>query len=58
MNETRQSWRGVERIVETDEHVFIYTSSVMAHVIPKLTATGDVPAFVEQAIQFWERSEV
>jgi hypothetical protein len=30
VNETRQSWHGVERIAETDERAFIYVSSMMA----------------------------
>lgn len=54
VNETRQSWQGVERIVETDEHVFIYVSSLMGHVIPKRSVvSGDVDGFIEKAKQFW-----
>lgn len=52
--ETRQSWQGVERIVETQSHVFIYMSSMAAYVIPKESvAAGDPYQFVESAKQFW-----
>lgn len=54
VNETRQSWRGVERIAETDEHAFIYISSMAAHVIPKHSMTvGDPDAFIDRAKELW-----
>ena len=54
VNETRQSWHGVERIAETDEHAFIYISSVMAHIIPKQSVTaGDPDTFIARAKQLW-----
>jgi hypothetical protein len=54
VNETRQSWNGVERIAETDERAFIYVSSMMAHVIPKKSlSAGDPDAFIARAKQLW-----
>jgi len=54
VNESRQSWQGVERIAETDTHAFIYVSSIMAHVIPKQSVTdGDPGAFIARAKQLW-----
>ena len=54
VNETRCLWHGVERIVETDEYVFIYISSLMAHVVPKRTpVTGDIDNFVARAKKLW-----
>ncbi len=51
-NETRNSWRGVERIAETEKHAFIYVSSMAAHVIPKRSVSeGDPEAFIERAQQ-------
>lgn len=47
VNASRQAWKAIERIVETDEYVFIYLSAVSAHVIPKPAVTsGDLAAFV------------
>ena len=57
VNESRLSWQGVERIAETDEHAFIYISSMMAHVIPKQSVTsGDVEAFMAKAKQLWHEA--
>ena len=54
VNETRQLWQGVEKIVETNEYAFIYISSMLAHVIPKLSITaGDPEAFIARAKQLW-----
>ena len=54
-NETRQSWRGVERIGETDDYAFIYISAIMAHVIPRQTViAGDPDAFIARAKQLWQ----
>jgi hypothetical protein len=35
VGESRTSWDGIERIEENDKYFFLYTSAVMAHVIPK-----------------------
>lgn len=33
--ESKINWSGVEKIIETEGHFFIYISSVMAYIIPK-----------------------
>lgn len=33
--ESRINWSGVEKVVETEKHFFIYFSSIMAYIIPK-----------------------
>lgn len=59
VGEARQSWRAVERIEESDDHAFIYVSSMMAHVIPKRAVeTGDVQAFLSQAKEWWRAANV
>jgi hypothetical protein len=35
VGESRTSWAGVDRIEQNPEYIFIYTSAVGAHVIPK-----------------------
>lgn len=59
VGEARHAWRAVERIEESDDHVFIYVSSMMAHVIPKRAVkTGDVQAFLSQAKEWWQASNL
>ncbi len=54
VNETRHSWQGIEKIAETESHAFLYTSSFMAHVIPKQSiSTGDAVQFIADAKQLW-----
>ena len=54
VNETRHSWQGVERIAESDRHVFIYFSAMMAYIIPKESVTsGDPDQFIARAQQLW-----
>lgn len=54
MNESRTAWRGVDRIVETEDYAFIYISAIMAHVIPKhATTTDDPTAFIARARAWW-----
>lgn len=41
------AWSVVRRLDETDTHVFVYVSSIEAHVIPKNRVTsGDLSAFI------------
>ena len=35
--ESKVSWSGVEKVGDTESHIFIYTSSIMAYIIPKRT---------------------
>jgi hypothetical protein len=40
-------WATIEKIEETDEHLFIYTGSMTAHVIPKSRVEGDLDLFTK-----------
>ncbi len=54
ISESKTSWSAVEKIVETEQHVFIYTSAVAALVVPQ-RAFPDESAyreFVETARRF------
>ena len=42
------NWAGIERLSETDDYLFIYTGSIMAHVIPKKRVEGDIEVFIEK----------
>lgn len=54
VSETRQSWRGVERIDETETHAFFFVSPLMAYIIPKQSIiTGDPVTFIATAKTFW-----
>jgi hypothetical protein len=35
VNQTRTSWSGVDRVEQEQEYIFIYTSPMSAHLIPK-----------------------
>jgi hypothetical protein len=35
VGESRVSWEAVERVEETERHIFLYVTSTSAHVIPK-----------------------
>jgi len=52
VGESRTSWEGVERIDQSDEYVFLYIGSVMAHVIPKRAFVGD-----HEATRFYEQAQ-
>ena len=50
VNESHTSWRGIQKIAETDEYGFIFLSAAIAHVIPKKrTVEGDPDAFIGRA---------
>ena len=50
VNESHTSWRGIQRIAETDEYGFICLSATTAHVIPKKRIVeGDPDAFIRRA---------
>lgn len=51
VGEQRVIWRGVERVEETGEHIFIYTAPATAHVIPKwaFATEGEAKEFFEAA---------
>lgn len=35
--ESKINWSGVEKVIETEKHIFIYISSISAYIIPKST---------------------
>ena len=48
--ETMRSWNGVEKLVVTDEHAFIYTSAIEAFVLPRRAFKNEerFQAFVDE----------
>ena len=56
---TQTKWFGVERVVVTDDHAFIYLSAISASVIPKRAFPGDADfnRFVEQARRFLDQAK-
>jgi YcxB-like protein len=47
--EQHSSWEAIERVGSSDNHAFIYTGPLMAHVIPKASVTdGDFDEFVDE----------
>lgn len=54
MTESRHAWQAIERVDETAEYGFIYTSAVTAHMIPKrFVMEGDGTQFVAEAKRIW-----
>jgi YcxB-like protein len=52
VGESRTSWAGIDRIEQNDDYIFIYTSPVAAHLIPKRVFVGSqAQEFYEQAIR-------
>jgi hypothetical protein len=52
VNESRHAWSAINRIEETDEHAFLYISSLQAHVIPtREVISGDVDQFIQRSRQ-------
>jgi hypothetical protein len=56
VGESRVSWAGVDRIEQNPEYIFIYTSAVGAHVIPKRAFRDMLEAedFYRRALVFTE----
>lgn len=55
VNESKHSWKGLHRIVDTSDYLFIYVTALMAHVVPKQSVTaGDVDDFLRSATIRWE----
>ncbi len=51
VGETRTTWQGVERIAESDSHIFLYIGAYQAHTIPKraFPSAHDAAEFVRVA---------
>jgi hypothetical protein len=57
VSEGRVSWSGIERVVSTETHTFVYTGSGSALIIPQATVTeGDYRAFVAELREYFERA--
>ena len=53
VGQSRTSWIGVDRVEQSDEHIFIYTTPHAAHLIPKRSfASGSA------AESFWEAAKL
>lgn len=59
LNEMRNAWSGIERVVENERYIFIYLSSSAAHVIPKraFAAPEEARSFFETARSFHGRAQ-
>ena len=58
VSEGRVSWTGVEHVVSTETHTFVYTGSGSALIIPRATViTGDYRAFVATLREHFERTQ-
>ena len=49
VGESKTSWRGVHRLEQSDEYIFVYTTAIGAHVIPKRAFANR-----NDADKFWE----
>jgi hypothetical protein len=54
VGETRTTWSGVEKIEANDKYIFLYTGSLMAHIIPRRAFLNEVEAyeFIQMAQQY------
>ena len=58
VSEGRVSWTGVERVVSTETHTFVYTGLGSALIIPQATVTaGDYRAFVTELRERFEHAQ-
>lgn len=53
VGESRTNWAGVNRVEQNDEYIFIYTSLVGAHVIPKRAFTD-----AQEAENFYQLARI
>jgi YcxB-like protein len=52
VGESRTSWAGVDRVEQNDDYIFIYTSPIAAHLIPKRAFAGSqAQEFVDFALE-------
>ena len=51
VGESRTAWSGVEKVEENEEYIFLYTGSLIAHVIPKraFISQDEASKFFQQA---------
>lgn len=54
VNDSKYTWHGVETIAETDDYLFIYITTMTAHIIPKHRVIhGDLPTFTARTKEYW-----
>lgn len=57
-SESSISWKAIEKLLENDKYIFIYTSTTAAIIIPKSTIPSEVPQdFMLQAKKYYEESK-
>jgi hypothetical protein len=58
MSESRLAWDAVERVEQTADHIFIYVTSMSAHIIPKwaFESRGQAEWFFESASECQRRA--
>lgn len=56
VNDSQSGWRGIEKVDETDNHVFVYIASNNAHVVPKryFLNAEEANEFYRLAKHYWE----
>lgn len=59
VNQTNHSWKGVDRIEENQDYIFIFTSPLNAHIIPKrfFGNNQESSIFFEEAKRFKESAK-
>lgn len=57
-SESSISWKSIERLLENNEYIYIYTSTTAAFIIPKSAIPADVAQdFMPQAKKYYEESK-
>jgi len=56
--ESRVKWLAIEKIESSNEHLFVYISSMSAHVVPMRAFGNEMhfSAFVESARAYWRQA--
>lgn len=58
VNERKDKWSGVQKIVVDNDHAFIYVGTLQAHVIPKgRIIEGNFDEFIERAESYWGNTQ-
>ena len=60
VNENRHSWKGVDRIEENQDYIFIFTSPSNAHIIPKrfFNSLKNAANFTDEAKRLQESAKL
>lgn len=59
VNDTVHAWISIQKIVENQNYIFIYTAPYRAHTIPKkyFQNAEDIDTFFNLAKSYWERAK-